>query len=351
LGSLHTINSSIKMSVVDFIRQAPLITSKIYQHYRYIRPYARASRKKNALSSGTNISVFSSPRGGSTWVGELMCAMPDSFFVFEPLFLTPPYPEMKDVGFRWNPHIPEDTEWPEAEEYFRKLFNREVGSLRSLRIYFHNHIPDITQAKYFIYKECNSNMLLPWLVKRFDINPIYVVRHPCAVVASQLRYKFWDRLIDNPRAPLVDETSRFKHEDSRYTDLLKVIKYPEERIALEWAFNNSLILDHPDNNVKWITVAYERMYNKPEVEINRIFGRLGLPVPAEIMKKVKNVSNSALQSSVQRIADGSQIGAWRDELGPKRVANILNILKEVGCDYYGDGLEPDYSKVYKNELD
>ena len=93
------------------------------------------------------------------------------------------------------------------------------------------------------------------------------------------------------------------------------------------------------------------MYTNPEVEINRIFGRLGLPVPADIMTKVRTASGSALQSSVQRITDGSQLTAWRDELGPKRVENILNIMKEVGFDFYNDGPEPDYSKLYKNELD
>src|ERR1041385_2176849 len=72
-GSWHIINySTDRMRAVDFLRDVPVITSKIYQHYRYIRPYTRESRHKNALGSGTNISIFSSPRGGSTWIGELL---------------------------------------------------------------------------------------------------------------------------------------------------------------------------------------------------------------------------------------------------------------------------------------
>lgn len=37
-------------------------------------------------------------------------------------------------------------------------------------------------------------MLLPWIVKNFNVNPILLIRHPCAVVNSQIRHENWNHI-------------------------------------------------------------------------------------------------------------------------------------------------------------
>ena len=321
------------------------LAKKIYEYYRYLRPFTT----KNKLTDDPGrhpISIFSNPRGGSTWMAEMFCKLPNSILISEPMYLIPPYKEIKDVGFCFHQYIPEDAEWPEAEEYFRKLYHMEIGSFSSLRLYYHNKsLRNISSAKYFIYKEVNSNMLLPWLSGKFKINPIYLIRHPCAVIASQLKYKYWDYILKDVKA-YFPPPSRYNEIYFTYKDIIAIITKPEERLAAEWALQNILLIKHPENDLRWITVSYEKIYKDPFPEFTRIFNRLGLEMPDNLLAGVKKPSITTIENSKLHIQTGKQIESWRKSLTTTQIRNIFNILKEFKVDFYDESPEPDYSKIF-----
>jgi hypothetical protein len=320
---------------------------KVYQYVRYVRPFTAENKRQGSLTGRTNISIFSEPRGGSTWMGEVFCKLPGSILISEPMFLLPPYREIRDVKFCFNQFIPEDAEWPEAEEYFRKLYNMEIGSFSAMRLYYFNRdLRDISKAKYFVYKDVNSNMLLAWVTKRFDINPVYLIRHPCAVIASQLKYKHWDYILKDVKAYFPNEEDRHKEIYETYQDIINTISKPEERLAAEWALHNIVPIKHPENDKRWITVAYEKMYKEPEAELSRVFERLNIEMPADILDEIKKPSITAIEGSKSAIHSGNQIESWRKFLSASQVNNILHITREFGIDFYDESPEPDYSKIY-----
>ena len=52
---------------------------------------------------------------------------------------------------------------------------------------------NLLDTKQWIVKFCRANRMLPWMVEHLDIRPpIYLLRHPCAVVSSQLRHEAFD---------------------------------------------------------------------------------------------------------------------------------------------------------------
>jgi hypothetical protein len=278
----------------------------------------------------------------------LLNHIPGSITIDEPVNVMQNYPELNAVGFCPNPHIPEDVEWPEAEAFFIKLFNREIKSIRSLGLYLPN--PDLSKLRgctYFIYKDCSSNMLLPWLTKRFSINPIYLVRHPCAVVASSLRYRhYWDYIKADPKAHLPDRRCKFQDIYELYSDMISSVRTPVERLAVEWSLYNAVPILHPRNDRQWITVSYEELYNNPDSELERIFSRIGIPIPGGLMDFVRNPSATSLTGSHSDILSGQQLSSWQKKLSKEEIKRILAITKEFQLDVYDDSPMPDLSRIY-----
>ena len=333
------------MNIKGRILSAKYTLHKVYEYYKYVLPFTKENTNKK--NTNKKITIFSEPRGGSTWMADIIGKLPKSILIWEPMYLIPSYKEIKDVHFCFHQYIPENTEWPEAQEYFRQLYNIEIGSFKSLRLYYNNPtLRNLKNAQYFIFKCCNSNMLIPWLTKRFDINPIYILRHPCAVVASQLKYKHWDYILKNVKAYFPDPDCRFKEIYFIYQDIIDKIKRPEERLAAEWALHNSVPSKHPENDIRWVTVAYENIYNNPEYEINRIFSRLNIKVPEILFNDIRKPSITSIEQSHENIKLGNQLGSWKKQLTKDQIKNILSITKEFGMDMYDETEVPDYTKIY-----
>ncbi|MCX6319456.1 MAG: sulfotransferase [Bacteroidetes bacterium] len=323
------------------------VLRKVYEHYRYLKPFAKRNRAKGAGSGFMPITVFAEPRGGSTWLGEIFNKLPQSLLVSEPMFLIPGYKELKKVDFTFNQYIPENTEWPEAEEFFGKLFNMQVHSLSSLRIYFHNKtLKNIADTKYVIYKDVNSNMLLPWITSKFQINPVYLIRHPCAVIASQLKYKHWDYIQKDVRAYFPVTYARHNDLFEEFSDIISDIRTPEERMAAEWAIHNIVPLRHPANDSRWITVAYEKLLTDPEHELIRVFNRLGVEMPESILSEISTPSMTTVQSSRENILSGNQLGSWKHYLRKDQVKTIIKTINRFGISFYDESPEPDYSSLF-----
>jgi Sulfotransferase family len=335
------------MTIGQKIKRTGFIINKAYEYYRYLLPFTKSNKGKEQMSSNKIVSIFSEPRSGSTWLSDIFCRLPDSMLIWEPMFIFPPYPEMKDIKFCFHQYIPENAEWPEAEEFFRKLYNMEVGSRQSFRLYALNKtLKNIASTNYFIYKDCCSDMLLPWLTRKFDVNPIYVIRHPCAVIASQLKYKHWDYILKDVKAYFPDPDSLHKEIYYQYQDIIDTITRPEERLAAEWALHNSVPIKHPLNDIRWVTVSYEKLYKEPESELHRIFGRLDIGMPENVLAGIRKPSKTSRGNSKENIQSGNQLESWRQSLSSGQITNIMNILKEFKMDFYDESTEPDYQRIY-----
>ena len=195
---------------------------------------------KVGASNAKILSVFASPRGGSTWLAQTLNQIPNSALVWEPLFKYNKYKintfnpfAYPEVDISWNQYIPQDAKWKDAELFFKKLFDRAIVNLK---LYRFNDLSQLAESDTFIFKFCFGNNLLPWLVERFEINPILLVRHPCAIVASQLHFGAFDWHKTNYK---YDYNMRMFADEfyAPYKDVLNTISCVEERLAAEWAMN------------------------------------------------------------------------------------------------------------------
>ena len=69
--------------------------------------------------------LTSSPRSGSTLLGQVLAAIPNTCTLFEPLNLAS-VPEAERAGFSWRTYVASNKRWPEGEAFLRQVFEGRV---------------------------------------------------------------------------------------------------------------------------------------------------------------------------------------------------------------------------------
>lgn len=279
------------------------------------------------------ILIFASPRGGSTWLEEMLNTVPRTATLWEPLDLQH-NPVFKNVGFWWRQHIPEGARWPEAEKLFADLF---AGRMLSPFLTQSTDPKTLEAADRLIVKFVRGNLLLPWLVERFELpKPVYLVRHPCAVVASMITHGAWNKL--EPERGLTPP-HRYDELLERYHGAVGDISTLEERYASIWCMSNAHLLSHPANDVAWTTVYYEDLILDTEACLARIFAPWGIPIPEEALVMSRKASRTTRGNA--RVNDPqAQLGAWKERLDPEAQERILAMVKRFGITTYDHDILP-----------
>jgi hypothetical protein len=265
--------------------------------------------------------VSGDPRGGTTWMAELINSLTDVAMIWEPLAVSE-VKQFRNLEFQWRQYIPEEDCWPEAKIEFDRLFS---GQMLSSYLCQRTSPEELKRAKHLLVKFCRANQLLPWLTKEFQFrySPIYIVRHPCAVVASQLKQGGWSHVMPDFEIP----EGRYNSFYSDHSDFLKTIDTVEKRLAATWCLCNQVPLNHPENNTRWITVTYESMLLNGSDQLKRIENRWGLFFPDEVYSKVLQASATTVSGSP--IMDGKvkgQLSYWKNQLTANQIDNVLVVL-------------------------
>lgn len=274
--------------------------------------------------------IFSDPRGGSTWLTEMIHTIPSTAIIWEPLHIH----EVKVVnklGFGWRQYIPEEQKWPEASKVINKILS---GRLINEWTMLNTTIKDYYQAKQLIIKICRGNMLLPWITNQinFTFPPIYLVRHPFAVVVSQLKQGGWNYQFQKFDIPDIPFNDVYKEHEI----FLNSLKTNEEILTAYWCLTNQIPLNHERNNQKWVTLYYEELITNPLREIMRIFERWHMDIPQRIELVFRKKSSTSLGSSRVDSPD-IQLSRWKNELNPKQIKKMSGVLDYFNIKMYNAG--------------
>jgi len=253
--------------------------------------------------------ITSSPRSGSTLLGKVLGAIPDSCTLFEPLHLKR-VPEAEAAGFTWRTFVSREEKWPDGEAY---------------------------KSKRLIIKFVRANRLLPWICHRFEVPaPILLLRHSCAVIASQLNYG-WKNATRPDSPPYLDEYPRFQ-------TALAEVEGCEEFLAATWALDQLSVLreqtPHP-----WIIVTYEELILHPERTLLRIVANWNIDIDIdEALSRLKKPSSVVSKSGI------SGINGWKNVLSDKQVSRVLSTVNSFGLSFYSNNDEADYGELHSEEL-
>ncbi len=281
------------------------------------------------------IVLSSSPRGGSTWLAQILSTLPGYSVLWEPLGLRG-VPEAQKIGFNWRTYIPPGTEWDEAELFLKKILSGQLLSLHTLWVC---RLQRVFFTKAWVVKFCHANMLLKWLTEKFSIRkPVLLIRHPCAVVSSQM--KVGD--VFDIRTPHIDP--RFIKDYPQFESTLTKLNTWEEALAGTWCQEYFATLSLPKPH-PWLLVTYEKLVRNGKEEIERIFSTLGFNTPKAAIDQLKIPSKTTKRKS-SIVTGGDQLAVWKKKLTRDQIKRILDVVSAFGLDFYFDALEPDYNRLY-----
>jgi hypothetical protein len=280
----------------------------------------------------SNLILCGAPRGGSTWLAELLSQVPQTALLFEPLHLwrKPPFGELNFCGYQ---PIPEHADWPEARATFDAVFrgrfvNDWTGHQSSILAFL--------LAKRMLVKMVRATAMLPWLIRSFQFlnRPVLLVRHPLAVVASQLRFGFARDGFHGFRIP----DCPFNEHFMKHRDFLSGLRTAEEGLAAHWCLANQVTLSSSGNDRAWTTVYYEHLLLDPERELRRIFENWELPLPRHLLNRVRRPSAKTIDSRFLSKPE-RQLDKWRQAFNDEQLERLVVVLEHFGFPG-GYGLDP-----------
>lgn len=234
------------------------------------------------------------------------------------------------MKFGWRQYIPQDEIWREAEDFLLHVF---AGQRLSYHTTSHLSLSTYLNAERLIIKFCRGNALLPWITNRFNLKykPVYLVRHPFAVVSSQLRHGAWNGKL--PKFEIPD--SPFNEMFVEHEGFLKNISTLEERLVVGWCYANKYTLENPRNNRDWITVYYEELMRNPLYEIERIFSEWNVAIPNEICDTIKKPSETVKNNNFSADVD-RQLSKWQRGFDKETLAKMARVLDYFQISFYQD---------------
>jgi hypothetical protein len=276
--------------------------------------------------------VAGSPRSGTTWLAEALSTLPRSAILFEPEHMMQ-VPAARLAGLDWHVIKGPGEHWPEGDAYFERVLRGQVITPWTV-----SHLP-LSRAvapRRWIVKFVDANLSLAWLATRFPIRaPVLVLRHPCAVVGSQMR-RGW-RLEHAPRL------AAFFEQYPQFQEYVASLQDPVEWSAAHWCMHTyfPLMLPHP---WPFLVTSYEQATTNPEVEFGRLFANWKLQMPADLVERTKRLSGTTdLGSGLQR--GGAAGPGWRKILTGEQIVRILAVVRKFGLDFYTEDPHPDVARL------
>ncbi|MCS4188215.1 hypothetical protein GGP48_002929 [Salinibacter ruber] len=258
----------------------------------------------------------------------------------------------REHGFAWRTYLEPEATADEQRAYLRMILTGQLGL--SPAWYFQAEMRPVRLIEHatrdrLVVKFCRLNRMLHWFCRQFEVRgPIFIVRHPCAVVASMLQHGAWDEGGLHGR----DREDHALHAESLPASLRNVfdpildrVQTRVQALATMWCLDHYVpLLHHSSGTYPWGLVPYERLLTHGQDELRRVTDSLDVPMTSEMRDQFDEPSSSVkdeLHQDTRR-----QLSKWRRRLSEDQVAEIMEIVDEVGLTrFYTRDLEPNYDEL------
>ncbi len=296
-------------------------------------------------------------RSGTTWIQDVLAKANSMRAVFEPMH--PRHVEGADAFA--HRYISENNQEPELFQFLHRYF---CGNYRSLwadyRLIKHHLLPRRHHLTSFqeirklrkrylafrdnflrynkqrqnprrIVKIIRANMMLSWLQAKFSARIVFVIRHPAAVVLSQMNARrSWDpySYIDRYRA----DSGLLEILDANTRRLLFQTLEDIEAYTLCWCIENTVALEQA-NRQGILVVHYERLMSRGLPEWQRILSALDL----EKMPDQQLIMKPSQQAWGQKATDSTLLlnyASWMANIDKSVLARVQRILDATGMNVY-----------------
>lgn len=309
--------------------------------------YAAALRPLWALGSarqaGPPILISGSPRSGSTWLLEVLERHFAARRNWEPLDGIEQHLGLADGQRRFGlrPYLsPDETDHPLSEmllgivdgdspRQWRRAWNPKAGPGENLA--------RIAGAARTVVKFTEAQRCLPFVARRRRNKAVVILRNPLSVTASALTFAGKRDFSAEPPAGPVPEARRLPANLLRdFPELEAYVDRPMTRaeyIGLSTCIDMLVPLRDPDCRARYCFVAYESL-KSGEVSLDPVLRYLG-----EEGGLSSGAAAQVHQPSARARGDSAVASAkveWEGRLSPTEIKQVLNIVSDLGIDWYAD---------------
>ena len=273
--------------------------------------------------------IVSEPRGGSTWLLELLATIPESATIFEP-FHSNYGLYHKSETYQWGTYF--DPE--HAEEVHLKEWQEAIsGNLVNPYVVSRSDIREYMMAKRMIVKMIMGTAFLPWMVNQLDFKyaPIYLLRHPLAVAKSNIEnlYKRGKEIyVDHTWIP----TGKNKKLYNDNADLFHESSPILHQLVGRWCINNFYALRETPED-KHIKVFYEEMLLYPKRVLTQLFKTWKMEMPESLLAKVEIPSSSDFKKDYRSDKE-EQLQKWFKGFEHSELEELQVILDRFEIELY-----------------
>lgn len=291
------------------------------------------ARYLNNIDIRSNFLLCCMPRGGSTWLTQILHNTTKLPVLWEPLH-PERVPELKRLNLSSEQLVPEDERWDELESFFESMFRGRILNPWCCEM---SHPAKFLGAQGMIIKFCRVNGMLPWLTKRFEFKkkPILLLRHPFSVVASQLKHPGFRDI----EAKFTITDTRYSEIAHRHKEIMEFVSSVAERQVFVWCMVNCMPLKSDRHNKDWITVFYEDLLERPDAELRRIGAEWGLKIGGIDLETVYKPSRTTVGTKDFRNAT-QQLASWQNRFSDAEIRRMQHILEYFEIEEYDTSIRP-----------
>ncbi len=308
----------------------------------FLRRYSQAHQKDR--SPEDTVFLTGTPRSGTTWIYEIFSALLNSSFgVWEPLNPRN-YRILKRFDEPLRPYLNPANEDQTLYRFFEKLLKGQLYQTSTMeRFDLQRFFRVAGSSDPLIIKSVRGNRILPWLLEHFRLkNTCLLLRHPCAVISSQLNHGSWEYVkqpknLKHPKIvrELLDELPNVR-------ELVKKDLRPEEKLAVTWGFDNYVPLRFMHRN-NYQILFYEHLVRNGRETLIPVCKRLGIDYTGFDIDSLLN-RNSMTTIEEEQEGTKNYLSKWKSRLSEEQAERILTIVKAFGLDFYDTHAEPDMGK-------
>lgn len=288
-----------------------------------------------------NIGLFSTRRGGSTWLMEVIAVNRGVRYVDQPFSLHHPAP-----GHIRRLPIPSRSQFtsleadaePRVRAFVEDLFEGRLSVNAPWEIW---HPTFHWTTDRVILKVIDAKPLIEWFDRSFDLQILYSTRHPVPSALSVIRNGWALTAHAYLRDP--EFVARWLNDDqvAFAWDVLREAS-PLQQHVLNWALENLVPLRRLQANPHWLFVSYEHATLDPAGTVDFLAEHLDLPDRGRMLKQVRTASRSTRKlSSTFEPADEARarLRAWRQHVSPEEERAALGILDRFEIPAYRPGAD------------
>ncbi len=286
-----------------------------------------------------DICLFSTRRGGSTWLMELMAVNRGVRYLDQPLSLHHPAPghirRLPIPNQSQFTSLTEDEE-PRVRAFIEDLFSGRLQVNAPWELW---HPTFHWTTHRVVLKIIDAKPLIDWFDRTFDVHIVYSIRHPLPSSLSVIRNGWALTAQAYLRDP--DFTTRWLDTDQIdfAWDVLRT-GTPLQQHVLNWALENLAPLRLLPERPHWLYVSYEHATLDPEGIVHFLANHLNLADHDRMMKQVRAASRSTrkLDSTYDPThAAQAQLGAWRKHVSDAEEKTAFMILDHLDISAYQMG--------------